>query len=517
MAAQKEKSTIQNRIQSIPPVMIAGIVFVLIALYLCFRVYTFYLLPKVWRLLIILMLVLLAGVFLLLSFLRRRKGGALKVIEIILSVLLLVASATLPYIEKKVENLFSNNIRTDVQDFHVYTFTQEYRKAHPELNLPKAVTRNLLDYTDSTFLYQESTSEAQAEALEELNKELGGNADILSKRTLWQTMQAFYGAEAECILLSDTVVDMLEETEEYANFRNDTLILKTFRTEISIAEVKSESLSENPFTVFVAGNDTRSGILSIYGRTDVDILLTVNPKTAQALIISIPRDTYLPNPALDYGADKLTHLGNDGIMNTIEALNALYRINVKYYAAVNFNTFKIVVDTIGGIDINNPYDFQGIHRYFNKGEIHLNGEDALDYVRERHTLSSGDFDRNEHQAIVLKAILQKLTSRMILEKAGDLLENLSGTVATNIKPSSILELASQELVAGHDWNIVFYHLGGYGTRAETVSMPGMQLYVVYPYSSQIIFVGEEIQRVLDGEILEQKELPDADKTVWEYN
>jgi len=204
-------------------------------------------------------------------------------------------------------------------------------------------------------------------------------------------------------------------------------------------------------------------------------------------------------------------------MNTIEALNALYRINVKYYAAVNFNTFKIIVDTLGGLDIYNAYSFTGGGQTFPEGNIHLNGEDALRYVRIRYSLSSGDFDRNEHQAIVLKAILLKLTSRTILEKAGDLLENLSGTVATNIKPSSILELASQELVAGHDWNIIYYHLGGFGTRAETVSMPGMQLYVVYPYSSQIIFVGEEIQRVLDGEILEQKALPDADKTVWEYN
>lgn len=517
MVSQEKKAHKKSVRSKMPPVMITGIILVLVVLYLCFRVYTFYLLPKSWRLLLVLFLILLAGIFLLFSYVRRKKGKVLKIVEIILCILMLIASVALPYIEKKAENLFSNNIRTDVQDFHVYTFTEEYRRVHPELQLPTLVTRNLLNYIDATFLYPESTSEAQAEALQQLNKELGGNADLLSKRTLWQTMQAFYSAEAECILLSDTVVDMLEETEEYANFRNETIILKTFRTEIPIAEVKSESLSENPFTVFVAGNDTRSGILSIYGRTDVDILLTVNPKTAQALIISIPRDTYIPNPALDYGADKLTHLGNHGIMNTIEALNALYRINVKYYAAVNFNTFKIVVDTIGGIDINNPYDFQGIHRYFNKGEIHLNGEDALDYVRERHTLSSGDFDRNEHQAIVLKAILQKLTSRTILEKAGNLLENLSGTVATNIKPSSILELASQELVAGHDWNIVFYHLGGYGTRAETVSMPGMQLYVVYPYSSQIIFVGEEIQRVLDGEILEQKELPDADKTVWEYN
>ncbi len=149
--------------------------------------------------------------------------------------------------------------------------------------------------------------------------------------------------------------------------------------------------------------------------------------------------------------------------------------------------------------------------------MHLDGEDALIYVRVRYSLAQGDFDRNEHQAIVLKAILQKLMSREMLEKAGDLLNNLSGSAATNIEPSSILELASEELVNRRSWNIIYYHLGGFGTRAETVSMPGMILYVVRPYDSQIRFVHDEIMNGLTGEMLEQKQLPDADKTVWEYN
>ncbi len=461
--------------------------------------------------------VLISMIFLVLSIVRKKKGRVIKVIEIILCALMAIGSVTLPFVEKKAEDLFSTRIRTYVQDFHVYTLNSQYRNEHPELSLSSDVSNNLLNYINSDFLYPQSNSDAQRRALELLKRELGENISLHQESTLWNTLQAFYAGEAECIILSDPVIDMIEETEEYVSFSDDTLMLKTLSVEMEIEEDISSKISEKAFTVFVAGNDTRSEYLSIWGRTDVDILLTVNPETAQALIVSIPRDTYLKNPALSDGMDKLTHLGNDGILNTVKGLNALFDLDVKYYAAVNFVTFRKIVDTLGGIDIYNPYDFQGIYSYFPAGNIHLNGEEALDYVRERHTLSSGDFDRNEHQAIVLRAILRKLTSREVLEKANDLLTNLSGSVATNIDPSSILELAGEELLNRRNWNIIYYHLGGYGTYDETVSMPGTMLYVVYPYQTQIDFVREEILNVLTGEILEQKILPDADKTVWEYN
>ena len=503
---------------NLTPVMITGIVFALISLYFVIRILRFVLLPKSWRLMLGLVVFLLGAIFLLLSYKKRKKKSLiLMIIEIILSVLMLVGSIALPAIEKKIESIFSGNVLTDVQDFHVYTFIEAYRLEHKELGLSTPVSNNLLNYLNATFLYPKSSSPAQVQALDGLTRELGGVADLQDGGTLWETMHAFYDGEAECVLLSDMVIDMLEETEEYGSFIDDTIVLTTIRTEVDVETEEAAKISEKAFTVFVAGNDTRSGVLSIYGRTDVDILLTVNPETAQALIISIPRDTFLPNPAINYVDDKLTHLGNDGITNTMKGLSNLYDIDIPYYAAVNFNTFKVVVDTLGGIDINNPYAFQGIHRYFNAGELHLNGEDALDYVRERHTLANGDFGRNEHQAIVLRAILQKLTSRAVLEKAGDLITNLSGSVATNVDPSSILELAAEELENIRNWNIIYYHLGGYGTRDETASMPGMQLYVAYPINSQIAFVKEEVTNVLTGEILEQKELPDDDQTHFEEN
>ena len=507
----------KNRKRRIAPVLIAGIVLVIISLYLSFRIVTFHLLPRLWRLLLMAVIVLFALICLVLSMLRQKKGRILIVFEIMLCLLMAVASVTLPYIEKKVENLFRTRIRVDVQDFHVFTFTAEYRAEHPDLPLPESVSENLLNYRGKAFLYPQSDSKAQQMALDKVREDLGGDLFLNQKATLWEALMAFYEGRAECILLSDIAVDMLEDTAEYSELSNDTLILRTIRTEVEVEEDLTKKISDKAFTAFLAGNDTRSGVLSIYGRTDVDILLTVNPETAQALIVSIPRDTYLKNPALGHGLDKLTHLGNNGIMNTVEGLNDLYGLEVQHYATVNFATFQKIIDTLGGIDIYNPYAFENSRKYFPAGDIHLNGEDALIYVRVRYDLANGDFDRNEHQAIVLKAILQKLTSREILEKAPNLINSLSGAIATNIDPASILDLASEELTNRRNWNIIYYHLGGFGHRAETVSMPGWSLYVVDPYETQTKFVHDEIMNVLTGEILEQKELPDADKTVWEYN
>ena len=513
MASYKKRK--KHRKQKTPTVVITGIILVILSLYLSSMIYTFYLLPKLWRLMSIAVLLLIAGIFLVLSLIRKKEGKVLRVIEIILCVMLALAGVALPYIEKKAEGLFNTKIHTDEQIFRVYTLTAEFRAEHPDLPLPSTVSKNLLDYQDSIFLYSQSNSEAQKQALEQLKTYL--NYLSTEKKTIWETLQAFYSGEGECIILSDNVVDMIEETDEYVNFTEDTLVLLTIHTEVEIERDATRKISDGAFTVFVAGNDNRSGILSIYGRTDVDILLTINPETAQALIISLPRDTFLPNPALNYDYDKLTHLGNDGIMNTVRGLNDLYDLDVHYYATVNFATFQRIVDTLGGIDINNPYEFQGLERYFPAGNIHLNGADALDYVRKRHTLEKGDFDRNEHQAIVLKAILKKLTSRDMLEKAPELLNDLSGSIATNIAPSSILELASEELVSRREWNIIYYHLGGYGTRAETASIPGTSLYIVRPYKSQTDFVHEEIMNALTGQILEQKKMPAEDKTVYEEN
>jgi LCP family protein required for cell wall assembly len=268
--------------------------------------------------------------------------------------------------------------------------------------------------------------------------------------------------------------------------------------------------------VFIAGSDSRASELTLYTRTDVDMLMTVDPVNKQILLISMPRDWYVKNPALGNGYDKLTHLGNNGIQNTVDGLNQEYDFDyIKNYLEVNFVTFSNIISAVGGIEIDNPYEFtdeQG--DTFAQGNVYLNSTTALNYVRDRHTLANGDYGRNEHQAIVLQAIIQKMISKEVITNFNSLLENLQGNFLTNISSDDIYSLAAMQLNDGGNWKFISYHLGGVGDHNTTASMGSMELYVSYPIEAQIKFAKEQMSEVMNGKAIEQQTLPAEDETVY---
>ena len=113
------------------------------------------------------------------------------------------------------------------------------------------------------------------------------------------------------------------------------------------------------------------------------------------------------------------------------------------------------IDKLGGITIYNPEEFTGYwtDNYFAAGEITLDSTSALEYVRERYNLPDGDLGRNAHQQIVLKAIIEKLTSPSVIPNFADILSSLAGSFLTNVDISKINQLAAQTLDEGIKWEI----------------------------------------------------------------
>ena len=135
--------------------------------------------------------------------------------------------------------------------------------------------------------------------------------------------------------------------------------------------------------------------------------------------------------------------------------------------------------------------------------------------RERKKLSSGDFDRNEHQTIVLKAVINKLTSSTMLSNYNDLLNALSGQFLTDMLVDDIYRLIAMQIDDGSDWNIINYHLGGTGDMLTTASYGyGTKLYVVHLFDSQVKFIQEQTQKMTNNEIIEQLTLPNAGDTYY---
>ena len=208
-------------------------------------------------------------------------------------------------------------------------------------------------------------------------------------------------------------------------------------------EEKHVDVTEETFNVLVNGIDVRGDIGDTVSRSDVNMVVSVNPKTGDVVITSIPRDYYVELPS--YGAmDKLTHAAIYGPEESIAAVESLLGIDINYYAKVNYSTIIGLVDAIGGITIDSPYAFEthgmADKYYFEEGRIHLDGSQALAYCRERQSFADGDMRRNENQQLILEAIIKKLTGPTIILKYASILDAVKGTVETDMSKDEMTDL-----------------------------------------------------------------------------
>lgn len=470
--------------------------------------------PKKWSLFLYLGLLALLGVTAFFSFTRPRSAG-IKMINALLAVILAAGAVLLPVYKTRISHIIEeNNEGSNKVKVNLYVMSDEYISNHPEakITLPSPEDK-LASYTDSTFITQLSVdSKYQLEALDVLRKDLGKeNINLLDKNTLREAAEALYTGEAEVMMMTDFYASMIEDMEGYEDFYNDTKVLYTIEVDQEVVEIKKTdaTLTTEPFSVFFGGND-EEGELKLTGRTDVDMIVTVNPVTHQIAICSLPRDSYVPNPALGNRPDKLTHLGINGLDNTLTGLGNLFNTTIENYVLINFTTYMQIIDALGGVDIDNPYKFTYTwddDYVYDEGMIHLDGQAALYYVRERYSLPDGDFGRNMHQQIVMRAIIEKVASPTVITRFNSLLDALEGTFLTNLSDNSIYSFCQMQLDENIKWNIVNYRAVGEIGMAVCAAAPGQELSVVYPYQNQVEFMAQVIKDVIDGKTVEQVDIP----------
>lgn len=261
-----------------------------------------------------------------------------------------------------------------------------------------------------------------------------------------------------------------------------------------------------PFILYFSGNDNY-GDLSETARSDVNILMTVNPSTRQILLVTTPRDLYVEVPAEGNALDKLTHAGNYGIQASIDTLNQLYQIDIRYYLRMNFTGFMDLIDALGGVDVYSDQAFTGevYHIRFEKGTNHVDGQAALSFVRERHSFGDGDFQRQRNQMELIMAVFRKLMSADTLKNLPEILKVTSQAFDTNVTIADLLGASASFATGSGDWNVQTYGLQGEGVRRSTYSMGSRQLYVVLREEASLEEAEELMQTVLDGGMLPSAE------------
>lgn len=294
--------------------------------------------------------------------------------------------------------------------------------------------------------------------------------------------------------------------ENVKSFKDNTKVIAKLSIKFSKqedkkedSEEKSEKVTDNgSFNVLISGIDTYGSINRV-SRSDVNIVVTVNPNTHKILLTSIQRDMYVQLHGTTGTKDKLTHAGIYGINMSRQTIEDFLDIDIPYYVRVNFDSVIKLVDTIGGVDIYNDVDFRGYSRYFEQGYVHLNGEQALEYARERKKMPNGDWTRGEHQKVIITAIINKIAnSKELLTNYGDILNNSKDLIQTNIPTDVIKKFVKDQIDSMSPWNITSTFVGGAGSDyRETYSMPGMNLYITYPDENSVKNVSKQIKDLLN--------------------
>ena len=333
---------------------------------------------------------------------------------------------------------------------------------------------------------------------------------------------ALYTGTLNAIIMNESYATIVEDNEAYIDFStrtrliyecvitDDILLNNGFAAEETTEAAAVEDVTAEPFILYISGSDTRSKLLNV-SRSDVNILMVVNPQTKQILLINTPRDYFIPNPESSSGAkDKLTHLGIYGVDCSIKGLENLYDCNINYYGQINFTGFETLINDLGGVTIDNPVAFnsKNVPGYsYSQGEITLMGDEALAYARERYAFASRDNMRGQNQMRIITGVINKLThSSSFLTNYASIMDDMSGMFITSLDQNEIEELVKMQLGDMAEWNTKSYAVTGTGGSEITYSMKGTKLYVMYPDEESVAKAQQLIDKVLDGGILTDEDV-----------
>ncbi len=348
-------------------------------------------------------------------------------------------------------------------------------------------------------------------ALEQIQKEMPVEFEQVELDSVPQEAMALYNGDVDAVILNEAYRTNVTELEDYADFSTRTRVIfqAHFKTSATNEALAVSDVTTKPYNILISGNDTYGDVGEL-SRSDVNMVVTVNPMTSTVLLTSIPRDSYIPVDCGDAYAcaegelDKITHTGINGITSTKRTVEKLLDIEINYTFRVNFSSVTNIVDSLGGIDIEVP-EGQAVETFYadstlegvTEGWNHLDGERALSFARERYAYIDGDNQRVRNQQMVLKAIFNKATSPEIIVNYISLLKALESAFDTTLSQDEITDFIKYQIQAIPDWKFESYQVSGDGDTLFCPSL-GQEAYVTVLDQNTVALAHDKIMAVLDG-------------------
>ena len=319
--------------------------------------------------------------------------------------------------------------------------------------------------------------------------------DVASYQEAYDNLKS---GKSKAMVLSGSYASLLESVD--SNYASNLKTIYTYKIKKKNSN-SAKQVDSKVFNIYISGIDTY-GSISTVSRSDVNIIMTVNMNTHKILLTTTPRDAYVKIP--DGGADqydKLTHAGIYGVETSEKTLENLYGIKIDYYARINFTSFLKLIDQLGGVTVHNDQAFTSLHGKFDfpVGDIQMNSEQALGFVRERYSLDGGDNDRGKNQEKVISAIVNKLASLNSVSNFTSIVNNLQDSVQTNMSLDTINALANTQLDSGSKFTVTSQAVTGTGSTGQLTSyaMPNSSLYMMKLDDSSVESASQAINNLME--------------------
>lgn len=431
---------------------------------------------------------------------RRKRGTLGKVFSLLMAVVMFTGSYYVAQANNMIGKITGSNYKVDkmvvavraddsaetIEDAANYTYGVQFEKGAD--NIQTAVT--------------------------DIEKQIGVDTiELKEYDSVQDQARALVDGDCDAIIYNSAYTTLMEEAVD--GYSDKVKVLYTFNIRVELdfgnsTGATDDSIIKEPFTVYISGIDVY-GDVSETSRSDVNIIAVVNPQTHQILLVTTPRDYYVPIPGISGGQrDKLTHAGIYGIDASMRTLGELYETDINYYARLNFTSLIDIVDTLGGIDVYSELAFTTSKdsEYImdvQEGYNHFNGKETLAFCRERHNLPDGDNQRGKNQQAVITAMLKKCLSPTMLLKANTIMEQVSKDVETNMTQEQINALIKYQLNSNATWTIQSVAAEGTNTKGTCYSSGDTELFIMEPIESSVQNIIELANIVEDGGVLPEGE------------
>ncbi len=489
-----------RRKDRLPGRIISFIFLLIVAAFACLLIYTELLPAKyIAVIMVALFLYLIIAALLMRKFRHKIRFWIGIAMIVLMTAALGLGSA---YIYKTIHTLDDiSGVNTVVSQINVYVRTDD----------PAESIKDAADYEFG--ILAELDRENTDQTIEQIQVETGTEIAVQEYQSLTELADSIIRGQTDAIILNPAYIDVLSSMSGYTKIEDMIREISSKKLENVVersdpqpavdADTGEVNSDDAVITILISGIDTRSSYLVANSLSDVNIVATINTKTRQVLLVSTPRDFFVPLSISGGVPDKLTHAGIYGVNVCMDTISMLYDIDINYYFRLNFAGFVNIINALGGVTVHSDYDFTSGSYHYSVGDNYLDGDAALAFARERYAFSSGDRQRGKNQMELIRAVLNKVMSSDLLKNYVSLMDSLKGSFETSVPYDLIAKIVRKQLSEGGSWNIFSYSADGTGDNQKPYSM-STTAYVMIPDQTTVDKAKDLMQKVRDGEVITEE-------------